>query len=73
MKLHKDEVARKLFYGILFLSFVLFVVACSTTDMGQSGLSVHLLGYFDAHATAILLVGYPIAAALFYIGVSLKK
>ncbi len=73
MKEHKHSNVKNLFYLVLLVSFILFAVACGTTYMAASGTVVNLLGYFDPTSTAILLVGYPIAIALFYIGICMHR
>ena len=64
---------KTLFYFTLLVSVVLFIAICSTTGMGHATSFSQVLGNFGDEASATLLVGYPIALALFYIGVSLHK
>ena len=73
MKVHRRDMSKNLFYLVLIVSFSLFVATCSSSGLAGTGLTNKLLGNFDALPASILLVGYPIAIALFYIGVSLRK
>jgi len=73
MKEHRHANVKNLFYLVLLVSFILFAVACGTTDMGSAGTAVNVMGHFDNTSTAILLVGYPIAIALFYIGLCMHR